>query len=45
MAKVKLGNVKGSKGDGDLYVETPGADPATAWELDGDGNLYVKTGA
>ena len=30
---------------GDLYVETPGADPATAWELDGDGNLYVKTGA
>ena len=31
--------------NGDLYVETPGADPATAWELDGDGNLYVKTGA
>ena len=30
---------------GDLYVETPGADPATAWELDGDGNLYVTTGA
>ena len=30
--------------NGDLYVETPGADPATAWELDGDGNLYVKTG-
>ena len=30
---------------GDLYVETPGDDPATAWELDGDGNLYVKTGA
>lgn len=31
--------------NGDLYVETPGDDPATAWELDGDGNLYVKTGA
>lgn len=31
--------------NGDLYVETPGADPATAWELDGEGNLYVKTGA
>ena len=30
---------------GDLYVETPGDDPATAWELDGEGNLYVKTGA
>lgn len=30
---------------GDLYVETPGPDPATAWELDGDGNLYVTTGA
>lgn len=31
--------------NGDLYVETPGDDPATAWELDGEGNLYVKTGA
>lgn len=31
--------------NGDLYVETPGDDPATAWELDGNGNLYVKTGA
>ena len=31
--------------NGDLYVETPGDDPATAWELDGDGNLYVTTGA
>ena len=31
--------------NGDLYAETPGDDPATAWELDGDGNLYVKTGA
>ena len=30
---------------GDLYVETPGDDPATAWELDGEGNLYVTTGA
>ena len=31
--------------NGDLYVETPGDDPATAYELDSDGNFYVITGA
>ena len=31
--------------NGDLYVETPGDDPATAWELDSEGNIYVTTGA
>lgn len=31
--------------NGDLYVETPGDDPATAWELDPEGNIYVTTGA
>ena len=31
--------------NGDVYVETPGDDPATAWELDSEGNIYVTTGA
>lgn len=31
-------------GAGDLWVETPGDEPTSAWELDGDGNLYVITG-
>ena len=31
--------------NGDLYAETPGDDPATAYELDSDGNFYVITGA
>lgn len=30
--------------NGDLYAETPGDDPATAYELDSDGNFYVTTG-
>lgn len=30
--------------NGDLYAETPGDDPATAYELDSDGNFYVITG-
>ncbi len=30
--------------NGDLFAETPGADPATAYELDGAGNLFVTTG-
>lgn len=34
-----------TESNGDLYVETPGDDPATAWELDSEGNIYVTTGA
>lgn len=30
--------------NGDLYAETPGDDPATAYELDSEGNFYVTTG-
>lgn len=30
--------------NGDLFAETPGADPASAYELDGAGNLFVTTG-
>ena len=30
--------------NGDLFAETPGDDPATAYELDSEGNFYVTTG-
>lgn len=30
--------------NGDLFAETPGDDPATAYELDPEGNFYVTTG-
>lgn len=30
--------------NGDLFAETPGDDPATAYELDHEGNFYVTTG-
>lgn len=30
--------------NGDLFAETPGDDPATAYELDSEGNFYVSTG-
>lgn len=30
--------------NGDLYAETPGDDPATAYELDSEGNFFVTTG-